>query len=85
MFSDTLKSKREESGLSFDVLALRSRTSPAYLHRLERGTANRPGRNMVIRIGVSLGLDVDGIDELLTDAGHLPLVSTTPNSPTQHI
>ena len=41
----------------------------AYLHRLETGRASQPGRDILIRIGIGLGLDVEGLDELLMAAG----------------
>lgn len=77
-FHETLRQYRMESGLSFDLLAERARTSTGYLYRLEHAKASRPGRNVTIRIGIALGLDIDHIDELLRAAGHLPLCADRP-------
>ncbi|NIM93556.1 MAG: helix-turn-helix domain-containing protein [Anaerolineales bacterium] len=72
-FADLLQSQRIEVGLSFQRLSERSQVDIAYLHRLETGRATRPGRNIVIRIAISLGLDIDDTDDMLVSAGHLPL------------
>lgn len=76
-FADLIRQRRTDAGLSFDALAALALTSPAYLHRLETGEAFKPGRNFVIRLGIALRLDIDGVDELLAVCGYLRL---TPNS-----
>ena len=75
-FAALLRRDREEAGLSLEVLALKVETSPAYLFRLEKGTAANPGRNFTIRLGTALYRDdIDRLDQLLTAAGHLPLMT----------
>lgn len=70
----TLRVARAELGLSLEALAERVRTSPAYLHRIEKGQAANPGRNFSIRLGIVLFKDdFDLINEFLILAGHLPL------------
>lgn len=72
-FAETFKRFRHESGLSLDVLSERLETSPGYLYQLEKGTVLRPDRNFTIRLGISLGLNLDGIDALLESARHVTL------------
>jgi|SRR3990170_6363352 len=72
--SKLLQQLRAESGLSYQPLSERSCVDIAYLHRLETGRASRPSRDVLIRIGVGLGLDIEGLDELITVAGHWPLL-----------
>jgi len=74
--SEKLEQLRAESGLSYQLLSDRSQVDVAYLHRLETGRASRPSRDVLIRIGIGLGLDVTGLDELITVAGHWPLLPT---------
>jgi len=71
-FSEILKRRRLEGGLSFQSLGQRSRVDLAYLHRLENERATRPGRNIVIRIVIGLDLDLQETDHSLIIAGHLP-------------
>ncbi len=73
-FYEILRLYRAESGLSFQQLSERSHVDVAYLHRLERGQATRPGRNVILRIAFGLGLDLEATDELLAGADQLPLV-----------
>ena len=73
-FHETLRLYRAESGLSFQQLSQRAHVDVAYLHRLERGHATRPGRNVILRIALGLGLALEATDELLAAGGHLPLV-----------
>lgn len=72
-FHTLLGERRSRAGLSFDVLAKRMGTSPAHLHRLEKGEVAKPGRDFIIRLGIALGDDVDGVNELLAAAGHQTL------------
>ncbi len=44
-----------------------------YLSKLENNIATRPGRNVLLRVSIGLGLDIDDTDELLMVAGHVPL------------
>lgn len=73
MLPQLLAQRRRESGLSFQILSDRSQVDVAYLCRLEKGQASHPGRNVVLRIGIGLGLGIEAIDELLIAARHLPL------------
>jgi len=70
--STVLQQLRAEAGLSYQHLSDRSRVDVAYLHRLETGKASRPSRDVLIRIGI--GLDITGLDLLITVAGHWPLL-----------
>lgn len=68
--TDHLKQLRAAAGLSYQVLAERSYVDVKYLHDLETGKKARPSRDVLIRVGVGLGLELEDIDELLTVAGH---------------
>lgn len=81
MFQELLAQSRQESGLSFQSLSIRSHVDVAYLCRLEKGQASNPGRNVVLRIGIGMGLGVEEIDELLIAARHLPLSAGMPMPP----
>ncbi len=72
--SELLMQLRAESGLSFKALSALCYVDTAYLYRLEHGQSQRPSRDVLIKIGIGLGLDVQAVDELLTVAGHLPLL-----------
>ena len=71
---EQLQHYRAEYGLSFQQLSARSYVDVAYLHRLETGRAARPSRDILLRIAIGLGLDVERTDDLLATAGHLPLI-----------
>lgn len=76
-FAAMLRRDRDEAGLSLEVLAHKVQTSPAYLFRLEKGTAANPGRNFTLRLGIALYRDdIDRIDLLLQAVGHLPLITS---------
>jgi len=71
-----LRHDREEVGLSLELMTHKVETSPAYLFRLEKGTAANPGRNFTIRLGIALYRDdFDRLDQLLIAAGHMPLMT----------
>jgi len=74
MFSELLKDHRSRSGLSYDELGARSCVDGAYIYCLEKGKKNNPDRDVIIRLGVGLGLDVLAIDELVTSTSHPPLI-----------
>lgn len=80
-FAALLRRDREEAGMSLEMLANRVETSPAYLFRLEKGTSANPGRNFTIRLGIVLYRDdIDRLDQLLTVAGHMPLMNNRPRN-----
>lgn len=74
LLSTKLSQLRAEAGLSYQHLSERCCVDVAYLYRLETGKSMRPGRDILIRIGIGLGLDVVSLDELITIAGHWPLL-----------
>jgi len=73
-FCDHMSLLRREASLSFQQLSYRSCVYMAYLHRLERGQATNHSRNVVFRIGIALGLNIELLNELLASAGHMPLI-----------
>ncbi len=68
-----LKYWRAERALSFHQLSELSDVDGGYLNRLENNVSIRPGRNILIRVSIGLGLDIDDTDELLMVTGHVPL------------
>ena len=72
--SRSLRLLREASGLSYNGLGERAHIDAKYLYNLEAGKRCNPSRNVLIRIGVGLGLDVASLDELLVSAGHVGLL-----------
>jgi transcriptional regulator with XRE-family HTH domain len=68
-----LKYWRAERDFSFRQLSELSDVDGGYLNRLENNVSIRPGRNILIRVSIGLGLDIDDTDELLMVAGHVPL------------
>jgi len=73
VIAELLKYWRAERAFTFRQLSDRSCVDVAYLHRLENNIATRPGRNVLLRVSIGLGLDIDDTDELLMVAGHVPL------------
>ncbi len=73
VIAELLKYRRAERAFSFHQLSELSCVDVAYLHRLENNIATRPGRNVLLRVSIGLGLDIDDTDELLMVAGHMPL------------
>src|SRR5689334_21969220 len=74
-FGSTVRSVRQQAGLSLNELARRAGVDPAYIHRIEaRGTKRPPlpRRAVVAAIGAALGLDARRSDQLLALAGHTP-------------
>jgi transcriptional regulator with XRE-family HTH domain len=78
LLSEKLEQLRAESGLSYQHLSERCYVDVAYLHRLESGRASRPSRDVLIKIGVGLGLDIESLDDLIKLAGHWPLLRGQP-------
>jgi transcriptional regulator with XRE-family HTH domain len=72
-FGEELKYWRAERSLTFRLLSERSYIDVGYLHRLENDHATQPSRNIVLRVAIGLGLDLDETNELLLAAGHVPL------------
>jgi len=71
---ERLKRLRAEYGLSYQLLSERSGVDVAYLHRIETGKAHRPSRDILIRIALGLGLEIETADSLVRSAGHVPLL-----------
>jgi ribosome-binding protein aMBF1 (putative translation factor) len=78
-FHELIETARKRAGLSHDQLSSRAQTSAGYTHRICAGTA-KPGRDMIIRLGLAMNLSVDELDELLTAAGHLRLLANEPKA-----
>lgn len=68
--SEKLKRLRASAGLSFQLLSERSGVDVKYLHDLETGRKARPSRDILIRLGFGLNLDLSDVDLLLLTAGH---------------
>src|SRR6266852_9281805 len=74
-FGATVRSLRQQAGLSLNELARRAGVDPAYIHRIEaRGTQRPPlpRRPVVVAIAAALGSDAHQTDQLLALAGHTP-------------
>ena len=78
-FATTLERLRKSAGLSFDQLSSRTLVDRRYLWDLETGKKGNPGRNILLRIGIGLRLEVEELDDLLREAGHLPLLPENNN------
>lgn len=79
-FHERIEAARRRAGISHDQLSHRAWTSPGYTHRICAGKA-KPGRDMVIRICLSLNLDVVETDLMLVAAGHIGLLEHQTISP----
>ncbi len=73
-FTVTLRHFFFQRGRAYGKLAAAAHIDVKYLYELIQGTKHKPSRDVVIRLGNSLGLDVDETDELLLAAEHAPLV-----------
>jgi hypothetical protein len=71
---ERLRRLRAEYGLSYQLLSERSGVDVAYLHRIETGKAHRPSRDILIRIALGLGLEIEAADSLVRAGGHVPLL-----------
>jgi transcriptional regulator with XRE-family HTH domain len=69
-----LRRLRAEYGLSYQQLSERSAVDVAYLHRIETGKAHRPSRDILIRIALGLGLEIEMADSLIRAGGHVPIL-----------
>ncbi len=72
-FHELIDVARRRAGLSHDQLAERAWTTPSYVHRLCGGKA-KPSRDVIIRLCLSLNLDVAETDQMLIAAGHVGLL-----------
>jgi transcriptional regulator with XRE-family HTH domain len=73
VIAELLKYWRAERDFSFRQLSELSDVDGGSLNKLENNVSIRPGRNILIRVSIGLGLDIDDTDELLMVAGHVPL------------
>jgi transcriptional regulator with XRE-family HTH domain len=75
-FGSTVRTLRQQLGLSLNELARRAGVDPAYIHRIEaRGGQQRPPlprRAIVISIAAALRCSARQTDQLLAVAGHTP-------------
>jgi transcriptional regulator with XRE-family HTH domain len=74
-FGATVRTLRQQAGLSMNELARRAGVDPAYIHRMEtRGTQRPPlpRRGVVMSIAAALGCGPRQTDQLLALAGHTP-------------
>jgi transcriptional regulator with XRE-family HTH domain len=76
-----LRRLRAEYGLSYQQLSERSCVDVAYLHRIETGKAHRPSRDILIRIALGLGLEIETADSLVRAGGHVPLLPAGDRAP----
>ena len=71
--AEQLKYWRAERDFTFRQLSELSDVDVGYLNKLENNVSTRPGRNVLIRVSIGLGLDIENTNELLMVAGHIPL------------
>jgi transcriptional regulator with XRE-family HTH domain len=74
-FGAAVHALRVRAGLSLNQLARRAGVDPAYVHRIESRTAERPPlprRPVVLAIAQALGSDPHQADQLLALAGYVP-------------
>lgn len=76
-FPQALKERRAALRLSQLELALKAGTTQRYLSFIESGRS-APGRDLVIRLGESLGLPLRDRNDLLLKAGYAPAYPQTP-------
>lgn len=58
---DRIRATREAQGKSRQQLASAALTSPQYIHQVETGKIKDPGIDILSRVAVALGLDVDAL------------------------
>src|SRR5438445_906616 len=74
-FGATVRTLRQQAGLSLNELARRAGVDPAYIHRIEARGAQRPPlprRAVVLSIASALGSNTRQTDQLLALGGHTP-------------
>jgi transcriptional regulator with XRE-family HTH domain len=76
-FGATVRTLRQQAGLSLNELARRADVDPAYIHRIESRRTQRPPlprRAVVLAIAAALDSSPGQTDQLLALAGHTPSV-----------
>ncbi len=73
VIAELLKYWRAERAFTFRQLSELSDVDGGYLNKLENNVSTRPGRNVLLRVSIGLGLDIENTNELLMVAGHIPL------------
>jgi len=73
VIAELLKYWRAERNFTFHQLSELSDVDGGYLNKLENNIATRPGRNVLLRVSIGLGLNIENMNELLMVAGHIPL------------
>src|SRR5438105_11187517 len=74
-FGAAVHDLRLHAGVSLNELARRAGVDPAYIHRIESRSIQRPPvprRPVVLAIASALSLDRQASDELLAQAGYAP-------------
>ncbi len=72
-FGEALRFYRESKGVTINQLANTLAISPSYIYRLEDNTRKDPSYQVVVRMGLSLGLDLAELNTLLWLAGYAPV------------
>ncbi len=73
LFAEKLRFFREKKGLSQNALAKIAEINTSYLNRLESGKREPPKKEIIMRLSEGMGLTDQEQDELLMEAGHLPM------------
>ncbi len=73
VIAELLKYWRAERAFTFRQLSELSDVDGGYLNKLENNVSTRPGRNVLLRVSIGLGLNIENTNELLMVAGHVPL------------
>jgi transcriptional regulator with XRE-family HTH domain len=73
VIAELLKYWRVERDFTFRQLSELSDVDVGYLNKLENNVSTRPSRNVLIRVSIGLGLNIENTNELLMVAGHIPL------------
>ena len=73
VIAELLKYWRAERAFTFHQLSELSDVDGGYPNKLENNVSTRPGRNVLLRVSIGLGLNIENTNELLMVAGHIPL------------
>ena len=96
VLGQALRRFRERAGKSIPAIADATGIDRMYLYRIERqeadwlhrplegGSPRQPSRDLIIRLGFALQLDIDDVDELLMLAGYAPLMPLPRTNRTAH-